>query len=626
MIYITLRTKEPLDREKEDRHTLVITTNNQNNTNISVLVIVLDVNDNNPIFNPHNGSVMLSGKETTGHVITVVNASDDDEGVNAEMTYSLQPDSMLQYFYINDSGAVILQTLSTLETMDLLVKASDGGSPSLSGFYTLRITIPAVNGSVVIFAPVTSDIIAGKKKSVEGELMLILGVNVTIETIRQHSVDSSAIYITARGMSTGQPLKVEELQKLVDSKPAEIADLFRQTVPDGTYEKATAADDFNTPVIVLIVIAAVLLIALIIATVLIARVYKRKRNKRLFKRLSTTSTVFNSAIEDGNKQDEVNEAINPDFAQEEKEEEDSQNVTLINEAEVTSAADMQTCHNADNDDDVSENEATERPPDADSGVPSDRENGQGDDDDIDNSSDDGSSSPQTPRSSGNLAALLDEPLLNSADPGHDVTSPGMYSDALEALLLPVDSLESGPPAEPPVDFDDQDNYPTFAEEEFPKEITEEEPPVLQAEFESDLDPVTPDDEVEDTGSLNGFLGFRLPTRSFTPPMVRKSQEQREKELEPMPEEPMPDYGKRVRFNFQVTEHEITDYNDNDGDLENDGNDADDPADDEEEFPTPTPLLPPPSTSSTDDNEPGDDLRRSDEHDPNTNEEEEITSF
>ncbi|XP_025098109.1 protocadherin Fat 4-like [Pomacea canaliculata] len=270
----TLRTKKPLDREDQDHHTLVVNTNNQNNTNISVLVIVLDVNDNNPVFKPNDGSVTLSGEETTGHVITVVNASDDDEGVNAEMTYSLQPDSMLQYFYINESGAVILQTLSTLETMDLLVKASDGGSPSLSGFYTLRITIPAVNRNVVIFAPVTSDKLAGERKIIESELMRILGANVTVETVRQHSADSSAIYITARGMSTGQPLKVEELQKLVDSKPVEIADLFRQNFPDDT-SKTTAADDFTTPVtIVLILISAVLLVVLIIAAVVMSRSHK----------------------------------------------------------------------------------------------------------------------------------------------------------------------------------------------------------------------------------------------------------------------------------------------------------------------------------------------------------------
>ncbi|PVD28341.1 hypothetical protein C0Q70_10928 [Pomacea canaliculata] len=622
----TLRTKNPLDREDQDHHNLIVNTNNQNNTNISVLVIVLDVNDNNPVFNPNNGSVTLSGKETTGHAITAVNASDLDEGDNAKITYILQPDSMLQYFYINDSGAVILQTLSTLETMDLLIKASDGGSPSLSGFYTLRITIPAVNGSVVIFAPVTSDKL--EKTRIESELMRILGVNVTVETVRQHSVDSSAIYITARGMSTGQPLKVEELQKLVDSKPAEIADLFRQSIPDGTNERAIAADDFTTPVIVLIVIAAVLLIALIIATVFIARAHKSsKRNKRMFKSLSTPATFYDTSNTDAEKSDESIGTINPAFV----EDDESQSVTLVNETEVTSVADMQSFHEAgDNDDDVSENEGTGRPPDADSGVPSDRENGHGDDDDIDNSSDDGSSSPQSPRSSRYLEAVLDEPLLNSSDPGHDVvdvTSPEMYSDALEALLLPVDSLESGPPAEPPVDFDVQESYPTFVEEEFPKEVTEAALPIVQAEAGSNLDPVTPDDEVEDTGSLNGFLGFRIPTRSFTPPMVRKSQEQREEELEPMPEEPMPDYGKRVRFNFQVTEHEITDYNDNDGDLDEDGNDTENVTGNEEEFPTPPP--PPPPALSTDDNfinESSDDSRGGDEHDPNTNKDEEITSF
>lgn len=88
----------------------------------------------------------------------------------------------------------------------------------------------------------------------------------------------------------------------MDSKPAEIADLFRQTVPDGTYEKATAADDFNTPVIVLIVIAAVLLIALIISTVLIARAYKRYSQDSLFRNLS--KLLFSkliTAVENGTR-------------------------------------------------------------------------------------------------------------------------------------------------------------------------------------------------------------------------------------------------------------------------------------------------------------------------------------
>ncbi|PVD28347.1 hypothetical protein C0Q70_10934 [Pomacea canaliculata] len=92
-LFRTLRTTIPLDREDRDKYTLAINTNNKNNTNISVLVTVLDVNDNSPVFN--NTSYRLTVIDNwrdafveTDIFLVNINASDADEGENAVLRYS----------------------------------------------------------------------------------------------------------------------------------------------------------------------------------------------------------------------------------------------------------------------------------------------------------------------------------------------------------------------------------------------------------------------------------------------------------------------------------------------------------------------------------------------------------
>ncbi|XP_025098126.1 cadherin-23-like isoform X2 [Pomacea canaliculata] len=257
--------------------------------NITISIQLTDINDNAPVFTPKNGSVVLHANETAGHVIAVVRASDDDEGVNAEITYSLQPDSVLQYFSINStSGAISIREVQPfgVDAMELLVKATDGGSPSLSAFYTLRIIFEEGIGMATVYAPAKTDAIVEDIDNIESVLRKIMGVTVTISSVRHLSPDSSVIYIRAQHTGTDHLLTSEELQKLVDASSAEIASLFRQSDDD---EKKTAVDEFSLPVIVLIVVAGILLLVLVVAMVAIAKNHKRAQRQRKRERAATSS-------------------------------------------------------------------------------------------------------------------------------------------------------------------------------------------------------------------------------------------------------------------------------------------------------------------------------------------------
>ncbi|XP_071485882.1 protocadherin Fat 4-like [Diadema antillarum] len=107
----------------------------------TVRVQVSDVNDNNPVFYPVDYFASVVENEAAGAVITTVTASDEDIGVNADITYTISNSSR---FGINSSSGVV----STLEVLDreerssytLAVTATDGGG-LISQPATIHITV-----------------------------------------------------------------------------------------------------------------------------------------------------------------------------------------------------------------------------------------------------------------------------------------------------------------------------------------------------------------------------------------------------------------------------------------------------------------------------------------------------
>ncbi|KAJ1128407.1 hypothetical protein NDU88_006786 [Pleurodeles waltl] len=142
-----LTTLLPLDRESNDEYHLLAkaTDGGGRSCHTNVTVTVEDVNDNAPVFLTSHYTVAVFDNTTLGTPIAVVFAKDPDEGVNAEVRYTLTT-SANGHFSIEESTGVVhlekpLEDMQ-LSTVELTVCAMDQGvSNPLSSFATISISI-----------------------------------------------------------------------------------------------------------------------------------------------------------------------------------------------------------------------------------------------------------------------------------------------------------------------------------------------------------------------------------------------------------------------------------------------------------------------------------------------------
>ncbi|XP_075902438.1 protocadherin alpha-3-like [Nelusetta ayraudi] len=84
--------KKPLDREQKAEHRLVVTAldggSPSKSGSLNLTVIVLDANDNRPVFSKDVYTVALDENSRIGTLVIQINATDLDEGVNSDIEYS----------------------------------------------------------------------------------------------------------------------------------------------------------------------------------------------------------------------------------------------------------------------------------------------------------------------------------------------------------------------------------------------------------------------------------------------------------------------------------------------------------------------------------------------------------
>ncbi|CAJ0960742.1 unnamed protein product [Ranitomeya imitator] len=93
--------EKPLDRERQDAYEMILSAQDggkppKTGTTV-VKVIVLDVNDNFPKFDKDTYKVSLSENAPVGFLVLQLSAVDEDEGLNAQITYSIQDVSEILY-------------------------------------------------------------------------------------------------------------------------------------------------------------------------------------------------------------------------------------------------------------------------------------------------------------------------------------------------------------------------------------------------------------------------------------------------------------------------------------------------------------------------------------------------
>ena len=145
-----LKVKKKLDRETRSSYNLNISASDNGSPRkygyVTLNITVLDVNDNAPLFNPTAYRVDIFENATIGTFLSQIQATDQDAGINGQISYSLKENT---YFAINPANGVI-SLKSQLDhekdsSVSLSVQAFDGGSSPLSAKATVTVSVKDVN-------------------------------------------------------------------------------------------------------------------------------------------------------------------------------------------------------------------------------------------------------------------------------------------------------------------------------------------------------------------------------------------------------------------------------------------------------------------------------------------------
>uniref|UniRef100_A0A3Q3KZX0 Si:ch73-379j16.2 n=1 Tax=Labrus bergylta TaxID=56723 RepID=A0A3Q3KZX0_9LABR len=148
--------KKSLDREQNDKHTLLLTAIDggkpQKSGTLNVTIIVLDSNDNRPMFSQEIYQIEIQENLAIGTSIFRMNATDPDEGTNGEVEYSfgksLRRKINFNFELDKLTGEIRVKGLVDFEENDVYkvdVDASDKASPPLTGECRLIIKIKDIN-------------------------------------------------------------------------------------------------------------------------------------------------------------------------------------------------------------------------------------------------------------------------------------------------------------------------------------------------------------------------------------------------------------------------------------------------------------------------------------------------
>uniref|UniRef100_A0A669PXH9 FAT atypical cadherin 4 n=1 Tax=Phasianus colchicus TaxID=9054 RepID=A0A669PXH9_PHACC len=148
-----------LDREAVSNYTLTVVATDKGQPSLSsstdVVVIVLDINDNNPIFAQKLYRVELEENTLTGTDLIQVLATDGDEGTNGQVRYSIVSGDNGNEFRI-DSVTGVITVAKPLDrerepSYMLTVQSSDRGSSPRTDTTTVNIVLKDVNDYIPTF-------------------------------------------------------------------------------------------------------------------------------------------------------------------------------------------------------------------------------------------------------------------------------------------------------------------------------------------------------------------------------------------------------------------------------------------------------------------------------------------
>nr|KAF6460308.1 FAT atypical cadherin 1 [Molossus molossus] len=178
-----IRLEKPLDRELQAVYPLTVKAVDQGlprqlTATGTVVVSVLDINDNPPVFEYREYGASVSEDVVTGTEVLQVYAASRDIEANADITYSIISGNEHGKFSIDSkTGAIfIIESLDYESSHEyyLTVEATDGGTPSLSDVATVNVNVTDVNDNTPLFSQETYTAVISEDAVLEQPVVTVL--------------------------------------------------------------------------------------------------------------------------------------------------------------------------------------------------------------------------------------------------------------------------------------------------------------------------------------------------------------------------------------------------------------------------------------------------------------------
>uniref|UniRef100_A0A8C5XYH6 FAT atypical cadherin 1 n=1 Tax=Microcebus murinus TaxID=30608 RepID=A0A8C5XYH6_MICMU len=178
-----IQLEKPLDRELQAVYTLTLKAVDQGlprrlTATGSVIVSVLDINDNPPVFEYREYGAAVSEDTLVGTEVLQVYAASRDIEANAEITYSIISGNEHGKFSIDSkTGAIfIIENLDYESSHEyyLTVEATDGGTPSLSDVATVNINVTDINDNTPVFSQDTYTTVISEDAVLEQSVITVM--------------------------------------------------------------------------------------------------------------------------------------------------------------------------------------------------------------------------------------------------------------------------------------------------------------------------------------------------------------------------------------------------------------------------------------------------------------------
>ena len=223
-----------IDREEESSYTFTVTVSDGGNPPLSdtanITITVTDVDDNGPEFTEDIYVAVLNGTAEAGTSVITVECTDDDEGANAGIEYSLVPGGDSDFFSIDVDGGVIeiQDNLPVSNIYSISVTCVGTGPGSFSD--TAVVSIQVLVDSNITFIPSSSYSLDVFENSTAGE-----------EVLTVMASSSSGAHLSFDLVGTASPFGIDETTGVLQLR--ELLDYETRQ----TYTLQVRASDSGTP-------------------------------------------------------------------------------------------------------------------------------------------------------------------------------------------------------------------------------------------------------------------------------------------------------------------------------------------------------------------------------------------